>query len=123
MYQPYPSSRQPAEPPRPPAPAPVLTAVKLMYAGAAASTVTLIIAVTVDAATDRHLQDAGQPRRSRHGGARPDPPRAGLADRPGRGVAAVAPGLQRVLQAAGLHPGQAQRTVVCPDGIIQLTPA
>ena len=43
MYQPYPSSGQPAGPLRPPAPAPVLTAVKLMYAGAAVSTVTLII--------------------------------------------------------------------------------
>ena len=43
MYQPYPSSGQPAEPLRPCAPAPVLTAVKLMYAGAAVSTVNLII--------------------------------------------------------------------------------
>ena len=47
MYQPYPSSGQPAEPLRPPVPAPVLTAVKLMYAGAAASTVTLIIVVAL----------------------------------------------------------------------------
>jgi hypothetical protein len=45
MYQPYPSSGQPAEPLRPPAPAPVLTAVKLMYAGAAVSTVNLISAL------------------------------------------------------------------------------
>ena len=43
MYQPYPSSGQPVEPLRPPAPAPVLTAVKLMYAGAAVSAVNLII--------------------------------------------------------------------------------
>ena len=43
MYQPYPSSGQPAEPLRPPAPAPVLTAVKLMYAGAIVSAVELII--------------------------------------------------------------------------------
>ena len=43
MHQSYPSSGQPAEPERPPAPAPVLTAVKLMYAGAAVSTVSLII--------------------------------------------------------------------------------
>jgi len=42
MYQPYPSSGQPAEPLRPRPPAPVLTAVKLMYAGAAASAVELI---------------------------------------------------------------------------------
>jgi hypothetical protein len=51
MYQPYPSSGQPTEPLRPPAPAPVLTAVKLMYAGAAVSTVELIIGlalITVD---------------------------------------------------------------------------
>jgi hypothetical protein len=43
MYQPYASTGQPAEPPRPPVPAPVLTAVKLMYAGAAVSTVALIL--------------------------------------------------------------------------------
>jgi hypothetical protein len=47
MYQPYPSSGQPAEPLRPPAPAPVLTAVKLMYAGAALWTVTVIIVVAL----------------------------------------------------------------------------
>ena len=43
MYQPYPSSGQPAGPLRPLAPAPVLTAVKLMYAGAAVGAVELII--------------------------------------------------------------------------------
>jgi hypothetical protein len=43
MYQPYPSSSRPAEPLRPRAPGPVLTAVKLMYAGAAVSAVVLII--------------------------------------------------------------------------------
>jgi hypothetical protein len=42
MYQPYPPGSQPPGPLRPPAPAPVLTAVKLMYAGAAISTVNLI---------------------------------------------------------------------------------
>ena len=42
MYQPYPSSGQLAGPPRPPAPAPVRTAVKLIYAGAAVSAVELI---------------------------------------------------------------------------------
>src|SRR5580658_9601999 len=46
MYQPYPSGGQPVEPLRPAAPAPVLTAVKLMYAGAAVSTVSLIISLT-----------------------------------------------------------------------------
>jgi hypothetical protein len=47
MYQSYPSSGQPAEPLRPPAPAPLLTAVKLMYAGAAVSTVTVIISLAL----------------------------------------------------------------------------
>ena len=39
MYQPYPSTGQPAGPPQPPAPAPVLTAAKFMYGGAAVSAV------------------------------------------------------------------------------------
>ena len=47
MYQPYPSSGQPAGPLRPAAPAPVRTAVKLMYAGAAVSTVTLVIVLAL----------------------------------------------------------------------------
>ena len=47
MHQPYPSSGQPAGPLRPPAPAPVLTAVKLMYAGAAVSAVGLIIGLAL----------------------------------------------------------------------------
>jgi hypothetical protein len=47
MYQPYPSSGQPAEPSRPPAPAPVLTAVKLMYAGAAVGAVEQIIGLAL----------------------------------------------------------------------------
>jgi hypothetical protein len=47
MYQPCPSSGQPAGPLRPPAPAPVLTAVKLMYAGAAVSAVELIIGLAL----------------------------------------------------------------------------
>jgi hypothetical protein len=42
MYQPCPSSGQPAGPLRPAAPAPVLTAVKVMYAGAAVSAAGLI---------------------------------------------------------------------------------
>jgi hypothetical protein len=45
MYQSYLSSGQPAQQLRPPAPAPVRTAVKLMYAGAAVSAVPLIIAL------------------------------------------------------------------------------
>ena len=47
MYQPYPSSGQPTGPLRPPAPAPVLTAVKLMYAGAAVSAAGLIIGLAL----------------------------------------------------------------------------
>jgi hypothetical protein len=47
MYQPYPSNGQPAGPLRPPAPAPVRSAVKLMYAGAAVSTVELIIGLAL----------------------------------------------------------------------------
>jgi hypothetical protein len=45
VYQPYPSRGQPAGPLRAPAPVPVLTAVKLMYAGAAVSIVPLIVAL------------------------------------------------------------------------------
>jgi len=45
MYQPYPSSGKPVEPERPPAPPSVLQAVKLMYAGAAVSTVSLFISL------------------------------------------------------------------------------
>jgi hypothetical protein len=45
MSQPGPSGGQPAEPLRPPAPAPVLDAVKLMYGGAAGTVVQLIIAL------------------------------------------------------------------------------
>jgi len=45
MYQPDPSTGQQADPPRPPAPAPVRIAVRLMYAGAAVSTVPLIVAL------------------------------------------------------------------------------
>jgi hypothetical protein len=47
MCQPYPSSGQPTGPLRPAAPAPVLTAIRLMYAGAAVSAVCLIIVLAV----------------------------------------------------------------------------
>ena len=47
MYQPYPSSGQPVGPLRPAAPAPVLTAVKFMYAGAAVSAAELIIGLAL----------------------------------------------------------------------------
>ncbi len=43
MPQPYPSSVKPVEPARPPAPPSVQKAVKFMYAGAAISTVSLIL--------------------------------------------------------------------------------
>ena len=45
MYQPYPSSDGTVEPDKPPAPQSVLNAVKLMYAGAAVSAVSLIISL------------------------------------------------------------------------------
>ena len=58
MYQPYPSSGQPTKPPRPPAPAPVQTAVKLMYAGAAISAVTAIIVLALIPAIKAALRTA-----------------------------------------------------------------
>jgi hypothetical protein len=45
MYEPYPTSGKPVEPERPPAPPAVQNAVKLMYVGAAISTVSLIISL------------------------------------------------------------------------------
>ena len=183
MSQPNPSIGQPAGPLQPSAPAPVRTAVKLMYAGAAVSAVTLIISLALvpavkaalgkatpsltaaqvsdvnilivlamvfglavvavwlwmarangqgrnwarilstvlfgagDAGADHGQATAsgrlsrsfcrrgprvlGDPFGVRRDSARPDRPRAALADRRYRGVAALAPGLQRVLQAAG----------------------
>ena len=58
MSQPYPSTGQPAGPLQPPAPAPVLTAVKLMYAGAAVSAVTLIISLALIPAVGAVLGNA-----------------------------------------------------------------
>jgi hypothetical protein len=58
MSRPYPSSGQPAGPLRPAAPAPVRTAVTLMYAGAAVSTVTVIIAVALIPAVKAALRTA-----------------------------------------------------------------
>jgi hypothetical protein len=58
MSQPYPSTGQPAGPLQPPAPAPVLTAVKLMYAGAAVSAVTLIISLALIPAIGAALGNA-----------------------------------------------------------------
>jgi magnesium-transporting ATPase (P-type) len=45
MFQSYPSGGKPVEPERPPAPPTVQNAVKLMYAGAAVSTVYLIVSL------------------------------------------------------------------------------
>jgi len=45
MVQPYPSSGKPVEPVQPAAPPAVLNAVKLMYAGAAVSTVSLVVSL------------------------------------------------------------------------------
>jgi hypothetical protein len=58
MYQPYSSSGQLTGPPRPPAPAPVLTAVKLMYAGAAISLVTVITELALIPAIKAALRTA-----------------------------------------------------------------
>jgi hypothetical protein len=54
MYQPYPSSGPATGPLRPPVPAAVRTAVKLMYAGAAVSIVPLIVALATPIAGDIH---------------------------------------------------------------------
>ncbi len=58
MSQPNASSGQPAGPPQPVAPAPVLTAVKLMYAGAAVSAVTLIVSLALVPAVKAALRKA-----------------------------------------------------------------
>jgi len=58
MSQPYLSSGQPAGPLRPAAPAPVRTAVTLMYAGAAVSTATVIISLALIPAIKAALRTA-----------------------------------------------------------------
>ena len=58
MSQPYPASSQRARPVRPATPAPVLTAVKLMYAGAAVSAVTLVISLALVPAVKAALRKA-----------------------------------------------------------------
>jgi len=58
MYQPYPSSDGTVEPDRPPAPQSVLNAVKLMYAGAAVSAVSLIISLTTIGGTKDAIRKA-----------------------------------------------------------------
>jgi hypothetical protein len=58
MYQPYPSSGKPVEPVRPPAPPSVLNAVKLMYVGAAVSTVSLVISLVSISGTKAAIRKA-----------------------------------------------------------------
>ena len=58
MYQPYPSTDKPVEPERPEAPQSVLNAVKLMYAGAAVSAVSLIISLTTIGGTKDAIKKA-----------------------------------------------------------------
>ena len=58
MYQPYPSTGKPVEPERPPAPPSVLNAVKLMYAGAAVSTVSLVISLVNISGTKAAIRKA-----------------------------------------------------------------
>jgi hypothetical protein len=59
MYQKYPSGgNQMMEQVRPPAPAPVLNAVKLMYAGAAVSLVSLLISLTDISGTKAAIKKA-----------------------------------------------------------------
>ena len=58
MVQPYPSSGKPVELQRPPAPQSVANAVKLMYAGAAVSTVSLVISLTDISGTKAAIRKA-----------------------------------------------------------------
>jgi hypothetical protein len=58
MYQPYPSTDRPVEPDKPPAPQSVLNAVKLMYAGAAVSAVSLIISLATIGGTKDAIKKA-----------------------------------------------------------------
>ena len=58
MYQPYPSGGKPMEALRPDAPVSVLNAVKLMYAGAAVSLVSLAISLTDISGTKTAIRKA-----------------------------------------------------------------
>jgi hypothetical protein len=58
MYQPYPSGGKPLESLRPAAPASVQNAVKLMYAGAAVSLVSLVISLTDISGTKAAIRKA-----------------------------------------------------------------
>jgi len=56
MYQPYPQNTQLPESQRPPAPASVLNAVKVMYVGAATSILGIVIDVLTVSATKRAIE-------------------------------------------------------------------
>jgi hypothetical protein len=58
MVQRYPSSGNTVEPERPPAPASIVTAVKLMYGGAAVSTVSLIVSLVTIGGTKTAIRKA-----------------------------------------------------------------
>jgi len=58
MVQPYPSTGKSVEPEQPAAPPSVLTAVKLMYAGAAVSTVSLVISLVDISGTKAAIRKA-----------------------------------------------------------------
>jgi hypothetical protein len=58
MYQPYPSTGKPVEPERPAPPPSVLNAVKLMYAGAAVSTVSLVVSLVDISGTKAAIRKA-----------------------------------------------------------------
>jgi hypothetical protein len=58
MYQPYPSGGNTLEPERRAAPATVVNAVKLMYAGAAVSTVSLIVSLVSIGGTKTEIRKA-----------------------------------------------------------------
>jgi hypothetical protein len=58
MYQPYPSGGNTVEPERPSAPATIVNAVKLMYAGAAVSTVSLIVSLVSIGGTKAEIRKA-----------------------------------------------------------------
>ena len=58
MVQPYPSTGKPVEPERPAPPPSVLNAVKLMYAGAAVSTVSLVISLVDISGTKTAIRKA-----------------------------------------------------------------
>ena len=58
MYQPYPSGGTTLEPERPAAPATIVNAVKLMYAGAAVSTVSLIVSLVSIGGTKAEIRKA-----------------------------------------------------------------